>query len=82
ILPALAALHNFIVKLDPSDTDSYRDALDPQPGQYPANERDFGALSTTVPTRQEKKKATDRQDRIAEDMWVDYQQLLRDRGQI
>ncbi|KAJ7589524.1 hypothetical protein C8J56DRAFT_733852, partial [Mycena floridula] len=73
VLPAMAALHNFIVKLDPSDTDSYRNNLDPQPGRYPTQEHEFGTLSTMVPTRQEKKRATDRRDRIAQEMWVDYQ---------
>lgn len=79
--PGLAATHNFILDVDPHDIDNYldgdRDDLDPNPGQPQANE--FGTLAAGAVTRTEKNRATSKRDDIAQAMWDDYQQVMRER---
>jgi hypothetical protein len=78
ILPALSALHNFIVVHDPFDMDTFEEVYsDPQPG-CPT---DFGSLATQVANRTEKTHAEKRRDEIAQKMWDDYQQVLLERGE-
>jgi len=68
--PALAALHNFIMKHDPIDIEQYLtgndDDLDPNPGQPHVNE--FGNLADGAVTRREKLRAKATRDQIAESM--------------
>jgi hypothetical protein len=81
ILPALAALHNFILQHDPTDLNDYIDVgFDPNPGWY--TEHDLGVLSEGRTTRAEKRRADERRDRIAMDMWIDYQAVLEERGML
>jgi hypothetical protein len=80
--PALAAMHNFIMKHDPNDINHYLtgntdDDLDPNPGQPQANE--FGSLADGAVTRREKGRATEARNQIAESMWRSYQAVLEDR---
>jgi hypothetical protein len=75
IPPALAALHNFILQLDPFDLEEFHDdVIDPMPGQY--RDRDFGQLAHSVANRAEKWQAENKRDHIAQKMWEDYQNLL------
>ena len=80
--PALAALHNFIMKHDPNDIEQYLtrnndDDLDPNSGQPQANE--FGDLADGAVTQREKLWAKAARDQIAESMWRDYQAVLENR---
>lgn len=85
IPPALAALHNFIMEIDPHDVDEYladsdeeESDLDPNPGQPMENE--FGVLAGGHVTQAEKNQATANRDRIARAMWTDYENILAARG--
>jgi hypothetical protein len=75
VVPALAALHNFIMDHDNEDLAEYRDASDAQRGTYPDPEA-FGTLATQITNTAEQRRAEARRDRIAEEMWEDYQNLL------
>jgi len=78
--PGLAATHNFIMDVDPTDIEEYltgddEQDLDPNPGQVQDNE--FGRLADRVVTHAEKERATALRDQIAEEMWRDYQDELQ-----
>lgn len=60
---ALAALHNFIHRLDNIDIE---DVEDPEPG---ARE---GELAFGMPGVEERARASKRHDKIAQDMWDQY----------
>jgi len=76
--PALAALHNFIMKHDPNDIEQYLTRnIDPNPSQPQANE--FGDLADGAVTQREKLQAKAARDQIAESMWRDYQAVLENR---
>lgn len=79
IPPALAATHNFIMEHDPEDIDEYLEDnandLDPNPGA--PHEHDFGVLFDRAVTAQEKNRATEARDRLAQSMWEDYQQVCQ-----
>ena len=82
LLPALAALHNFIVENDPADWQTFAEVqTDPHPG-IPHASHEHGALAAAVPTEAEKRRANHRRDEIAQKMWDDYQALLREQGDI
>ncbi|KAJ3791630.1 hypothetical protein GGU11DRAFT_650832, partial [Lentinula aff. detonsa] len=76
IVPALAAIHNFIKSMDPGDQ-GYRihsSTLDVQMSQESAqmvDTNDDGELGTTVTTA-ERRQANERRDAIAQAMWNDY----------
>ena len=84
---ALAALHNVIRKYDPKEIGSrieeldvleYNlDELDPE-----FQEDDKGELAKGPPKRAEKRDVERRRDEMAEQMWIQYQQVLQDRGDI
>jgi hypothetical protein len=76
ILPALAAIHNLILKHDPTDLEDFDDVCDPDPGYVV----DFGSLADGQTSRAEKDRADKRRDVIAQKMWDSYQALLRERG--
>jgi hypothetical protein len=70
IPPALAALHNFILELDPFDLEEFGDGIvDPMPGQY--QDRDFGQLAHSVASQTEKQRAEQKRNDIAQKMWDD-----------
>ena len=68
--PALAAIHNFIRDLDPTDLNDFQEAEDAQPGWR------SGDLAEGIPQNAERRRANSRRDRIAEDMWQQYQRHL------
>src|SRR5216684_3586444 len=76
IPPALAALHNFIWQYDPEEIHMYDDdelidfEMDPC--------QSTGVLGTGPATPDEMLRANERQDRIAGEMWAQYQHYLRD----
>ncbi|THU81590.1 hypothetical protein K435DRAFT_690453, partial [Dendrothele bispora CBS 962.96] len=75
IPPGLAAVHNFILKIDSSDLQHYLGAQDPMAGVPPAS-HDIGQLSEGPANRTEKTRAEQQRDGIAQGMWDDYQHLL------
>ena len=76
---ALAALHNFIMDHDPFDLSEYVETIDPVPGVI-VDAANYGLLSEQVPGAAEKSRAERRRDQIAQEMWDDYQALIRERG--
>jgi hypothetical protein len=86
---ALAALHNVIRKYDPEeihdrirelDVPEYDlDELDPE---TELEEDTEGELAKGPPKQAEKRDAERRRDNMADRMWIQYQQVLRDRGEI
>jgi hypothetical protein len=78
---ALAALHNFILTHDPTDLDRFPEAqcMDDQPGVRTPNEINIGSLASGITTRNEKIRAEQKRDRIAAEMWEDYQRVLAER---
>jgi hypothetical protein len=80
ILPALATIHNLILKHDPQDAAELDDNNgDPLPGQRASE--DYGQLGEGPASDAEKAEATAQRDRIAQAMWDDYQELLCQRGE-
>lgn len=76
ILPGLAAIHNLIMKHDPTDLDDFDGVHDPQPGYVV----DAGSLANGPTLPREKARADRRRDVIAQQMWDSYQALLCERG--
>lgn len=74
IPPACAALHNFILKHDPRDVDDLIVAHG-EP-ETDGGVEDFGTLAQGHVTRQEKLRAEALRDRIAQEMWDSYEDLL------
>ena len=74
LFPALAAVHNFIPKWDPVEI---ADIIPPSDNNINIIEY-FGQLATEYPRQAEKEEANARRDQIAEDMWNDYQRILRE----
>ena len=58
LLPAMAALYNFIIELDPSDVERFDEVIeDPQPGRlHPSVPENFSDLSTGVAKHAEKRR--------------------------
>jgi hypothetical protein len=78
--PALAALHNFIRKYDPDDIADFDDVKDPQPGARMEGAAAEGQLADGLPRTAERRQTNERWDRIAQDMWVQYQAELSRRN--
>ena len=76
LFPTLAAVHNFILEWDPVEI---ADILPPSDDNINIIE-DFGQLATEYPRQADKEEAHARHDQIAEDMWNDYQRILRERS--
>jgi hypothetical protein len=74
IPPALAAVHNFIRRHDPDEIEEFADSEDLEPGEY------LGELALGPPRAAERERANTRRDRIAQDMWVQYQTTLQERN--
>ncbi|KAJ6537447.1 hypothetical protein DFH09DRAFT_1091030 [Mycena vulgaris] len=83
IPPAMAALHNFILKHDSEEWDDILDMEieDPATGTRGPNQDRFGHLAEGPTDPMEKARSEARRDRIAQAMWVSYQELLRERGE-
>lgn len=79
---ALVALHNFIMEHDAADLDRWivdEAAEDLLRGRR-RGEIDFGQLATaTKVTTAEKRRAEHLRDKLAQDMWEDYQRILAER---
>lgn len=79
--PALAALHNFIRQHDPDDMADVDDNIDdPQPGTRaePPVAPAEGQLAGGIAGAAERRQANERRDKIAQEMWTQYQaELLR-----
>ena len=75
---ALCALHNFIRQFDPEDF------YDPELGRINLlNEEDDvgqGVIGDRPADLAERRRADTRRDAIAREMWIDYQEELRNRG--
>lgn len=82
VLPALAALHNFILMHDSQEWDETlaTELEDPTPGTRTEN-NDFGILAGGVTTAHEKRRSEARRDGIAQGMWESYQDYLREHGE-
>ena len=78
--PALAAVHNFIQKHDPNDIADFDDVEDPQPGAHMEGAAAEGQLADGLPRTAERQQTNERWDRIAQDMWVQYQAELSQRN--
>jgi len=73
IPPALAALHNFIWQYDPEEIRVYdNEVFDPQIGY----QESAGELGTGLVT-DEMLRANERRDRMAGEMWEQYQDYLQ-----
>lgn len=86
---ALAAIHNVIRKYDPGEIEDRMKELDV--AEFDINELDpeveheegtEGELAKGPPRPAEKKDAERRRDEMAEHMWIQYQQVLQERGEI
>lgn len=79
---ALVALHNFILEHDCTDLDHWlgdEDARDDAPGRHRAAPVDFGRLATSdITSSAEKRRAEALRERLAKEMWDNYQQYLTD----
>jgi DDE superfamily endonuclease len=76
--PALAALHNFIRKYNPDNIADFDNVEDPQPGacmEGPAAAEE-GQLADGLPGAAEREQTNERRDRIAQEMWTQYQAEL------
>jgi DDE superfamily endonuclease len=76
VFPALAAIHNYILEKDPIEI---ADMLPPSDDDVIDRIEDSGRLATEYPRQAEKEDANARRDQIAENMWNDYQRVLRER---
>jgi hypothetical protein len=70
---ALAAIHNFIRIHDPNDLEGFLEADDAERGFF------AGELAEGQTRTAEKRRANTRRDRIAAEMWEQYQAELRRR---
>jgi len=78
IPPALAALHNFIRQYDPEEINAYEgEVADPQLNYQDQDHP--GVLVTGPATSDETHRANERRDRIAGEMWEQYQDYLQHR---
>jgi hypothetical protein len=72
IPPALAALHNFIRKFDPDEIHEF----DPVQFEMVHRPESAGELGRGPATSNERARANERRDKIAADMWEQYQRYL------
>jgi hypothetical protein len=87
---ALAAVHNVIQKYDPSEIEDHIKKLEEaEDTEFLIDESDLQGEEGTEgelaqgPLKQAEKQAADkRRDNIAEHMWIQYQQVLKERGEI
>lgn len=72
IPPALAALHNFIREWDPEEIQMY----DHAEFDFQLPPQSVGELGTGRVMSGERDRANQRRDKIADDMWEQYQRYL------
>ena len=76
LLPALCALHNFILRYDPDDLEEMLDTFeDPEHDNV-----DYGNLASGPSTQEARQRSEAGQDEIAQQMWDDYVALLAERA--
>jgi hypothetical protein len=82
IPPSCAALHNFILKNDPTEVNEIANSSegDPNPGNLPP-QRTFGILARGPPNTAERARAKAKRNEIAQAMWDSYQIVLAERGE-
>ena len=73
ILPALAAVHNFICIHDEEEILDFQDLEDGEPGEC-----DYGKLAEGPPNRTEKSRSEVKWDGITQAMWDSYQTLINE----
>jgi hypothetical protein len=78
----LAALHNFIRIRDPQQSYSQLDDdnLDHTPGGFYAGDDSNIPGGMEVVDEEDGSEATKRRNRIADEMWIQYQQILQQRA--
>jgi hypothetical protein len=77
---ALAALHNFIREFDPDDLHAYDDDEEfDYEFQDPPDSESIGELGVGLVTSSERVRANERRDRIAAEMWEQYQNYVESR---
>ena len=79
IPPALAALHNFIWQYNPQEIQMYDDelrdeSLELQMALHPESAEELRTVSVTP---NERRQVNKRRDKIADDMWEQYQDYLK-----
>lgn len=82
---ALAALHNVICEYDQDDQDDFLDDSDFADQDFDEmilELRDAGELANGPPRQSEKRDADERQNEIAEHMWIQCQAVLASRGEL
>lgn len=81
--PALAALHNFILKHDALEWHAILEMAteDPNPGTRANDDDAFGDLAEGPADDDEKYRSEEWRDVIAQETWDSYQELLREREQ-
>ncbi len=82
IPPALAAMHNFILRYDPDDLEVVLQEMDGDDRRHedPIPALADGLLATGAITRREETRASAKRDRIATKMWADYQRIVAARA--
>jgi hypothetical protein len=76
---ALAALHNFILSHDSTDLNNFSEEdVDLDPGQHHDS---LGSLADSTISREERSRAANNRDRIAQEMWNQYQQYIQDHSE-
>ena len=75
VFPACAALHNVILKYNPTELADILPSNDDEDTSHST-----GKLATEFPQQDEKEHANIRHDAIMQDMWEGYQDVLRAQG--
>lgn len=78
IPPALCALHNFIMKYNPTDVEEYLDDLWPTDLNCGIWDSSMGNLAEDRVDHTERNQANAFRDQIAQQMWDQYQQYLHE----
>ena len=81
IPPALAAIHNFIRQHDPDEIQQFGDD-DEDDWMHGVHGDGVGILAEGPAGEVERDRANERRDRIAQEMWRDYQEVLAERGEL
>ena len=85
IPPGLAAIYNMIIDLDPLDLEEHLQEQearggppDPCQGEPPSF---LGDLANGPVNRAEERRASALRDRMAQQMWMDYQRIVQEQAQ-
>jgi hypothetical protein len=77
IPPALAAIHNFIMDHDLEDIKDFAEFLEETRQEVPLPEA-HRELAEGMPGRDERRRASEYQDEVAQQMWDDYQVYIHE----